>query len=108
MYAQTTASTRNMTPNITALKKLVDVQPGWASTNFFNAVMFGVMFLVLAVVCAYMAEMRSEVKRRPLYIVQGELQSNAMLTDTETRNVVSHEDRIESASGRPRTPVRTE
>ena len=86
---------------------LSDVQPGWASTNFFNAVMFGVMFLVLAVVCAYMAEMRSEVKRRPLYVVQGELQSNIMLGNAETRNVVSDEDRIETISSAPRAPVRT-
>ncbi|MEA2938895.1 MAG: polyisoprenyl-phosphate glycosyltransferase [Alphaproteobacteria bacterium] len=71
------------------------VQPGWASTNFFNAIMFGVMFLVLAVLCEYMAEMRSEVKKRPLYVVQGELQSNVMLVSADTRNVVSHEDRVE-------------
>ncbi len=75
------------------------VQPGWASTNFFSAVMFGIMFLILAVVCAYMAEMRSEVKRRPLYVVQGELQSNTMLANAERRNVVSQEPRIEALSG---------
>jgi glycosyltransferase involved in cell wall biosynthesis len=73
-----------------------DVEPGWASTNFFNAVMFGVMFLILAVVCEYLAEMRGEVKRRPLYVVRGELQSNVMLVNAETRNVVSHEDRFET------------
>jgi dolichol-phosphate mannosyltransferase len=72
------------------------VQPGWASTNFFNAFMFGVIFLVLAVVCEYMAELRGEVKRRPLYVVQGEVQSNVMLADAETRNVVAHEDRVET------------
>jgi glycosyltransferase involved in cell wall biosynthesis len=72
------------------------VEPGWASTNFFNAVMFGVMFIILAVVCEYLAEMRSEVKRRPLYVVRGELQSNVMLVNAETRNVVSHEDRFET------------
>jgi hypothetical protein len=33
---------------------------------------------LLAVLCEYLAEMRSEVKRRPLYVVQGELQSNVM------------------------------
>jgi len=73
-----------------------EVEPGWASTNFFNAVMFGVMFLILAVVCEYLAEMRGEVKRRPLYVVRGELHSNVMLVNPETRNVVSHEDRFET------------
>jgi polyisoprenyl-phosphate glycosyltransferase len=81
-----------------------DIEPGWASTNFFNAIMFGLIFLVLAVLCEYLAEMRAEVKRRPLYVVQGELQSNVMLTNAETRNVVSHEDRVETATERP--PVR--
>jgi dolichol-phosphate mannosyltransferase len=87
---------------------LSDVQPGWASTNLFNAVMFGVMFLVLAVVCSYMAEMRSEVKRRPLYVIQGELQSNVMLANAETRNVVSDEDRLATISSAARSPVRTQ
>ena len=75
------------------------VQPGWASTNFFNGVMFGIMFIILAVVCAYMAEMRSEVKRRPLYVVQGEFQSNTMLANAERRNVVSQDARVEALSG---------
>ena len=74
------------------------VQPGWASTNFFNAIMFGCLFLVLAVVCEYMAEMRGDIKRRPLYVVQCELQSNIMLVDMERRNVVSHEERPEALS----------
>jgi hypothetical protein len=77
-----------------------DIAPGWASTNFFNAIMFGLIFLVLAVLCEYLAEMRSEVKRRPLYVVQGELQSNVMLANTETRNVVSHEERAETVAPR--------
>ncbi len=75
-----------------------DIAPGWASTNFFNAIMFGLIFLVLAVLCEYLAEMRSEVKRRPLYVVQGELQSNVMLANAETRNVVSHEEKVETVA----------
>jgi len=87
-----------------------DVQPGWASTNFFNAIMFGVMFIVLAVVCEYLAQMRGDVKRRPLYVVQGEVQSNIMLVNSETRNVVIHEDRAETLSGvtRPPLPARSQ
>jgi polyisoprenyl-phosphate glycosyltransferase len=87
---------------IVAMRLLfTDIAPGWASTNFFNAIMFGLIFLVLAVLCEYLAEMRSEVKRRPLYVVQGELQSNVMLANSETRNVVSHEDRVEAVATRP-------
>ena len=60
--------------------------------------MFGLIFLVLAVLCEYLAEMRSEVKRRPLYVVQGEVQSNVMLANAETRNVVSHEEKVETVA----------
>lgn len=81
------------------------VQPGWASTNFFNAFMFGAIFIVLAVVCEYMAQMRDEVKRRPLYVVQAELESNIMLASAERRNVVTHEDSMEAPPGE-RVPVR--
>src|SRR5262245_16713730 len=85
---------------------LPDVEPGWASTNFFNAIMFGMIFLVLAVLCEYLAELRGEVKRRPLYVVQGELQSNVMLANAETRNVVSHEDRADPVVDMSRTALR--
>src|SRR5215510_15818400 len=85
---------------------LTRVEPGWASTNFFNAIMFGMIFLVLAVLCEYLAELRGEVKRRPLYVVQGELQSNVMLANAETRNVVSHEDRADPVVDMSRTALR--
>jgi hypothetical protein len=68
-----------------------DIQYGWASTNFFNAFMFGFLFLVLAIVCEYLAEIRGDVKNRPLYVVQDEFHSNTMVADAERRNVVSHE-----------------
>jgi len=84
-----------------------DIAPGWASTNFFNAIMFGLIFLVLAVLCEYLAEMRSDVKRRPLYVVQCELQSNVMPANAETRNVVSHEDRVETVAGGARETLRS-
>jgi polyisoprenyl-phosphate glycosyltransferase len=71
---------------------LPDVAPGWASTNFFNAVMFGVMFFVLAVLCEYLAQTRSELKRRPLYVIQDEMQSNVMPSGGSEKNVVGHEE----------------
>ncbi|NJM34903.1 MAG: glycosyltransferase [Rhodomicrobium sp.] len=73
-----------------------NVEPGWASTNMFNAVMFAVMFLVLAMICQYLAAIRSEIKSRPLYVIQSELQSNVMPGSDGLRNVVTHEDRADS------------
>jgi dolichol-phosphate mannosyltransferase len=76
------------------------VQPGWASTNLFNAVTFAVLFFVLAMVCQYLAQIRSEIKSRPLYVVQGELQSNVMPGGDRARNVVTQEDRAEALAAK--------
>jgi hypothetical protein len=73
-----------------------DIQYGWASTNFFNALMFGCLFFVLVIVCEYLAEIRGDVKNRPLYVVQDEFHSNTMVADAERRNVVAHEDDAET------------
>lgn len=72
-----------------------DVEPGWASTNLFTAVMFFMMFLVLGTLCLYLAQIRSEIKSRPLYVVQAELQSDVTLRGERARNVVAHEDSAE-------------
>ena len=73
-----------------------DVEPGWASTNLFTAVMFPFYFSCSRLVCQYLAEIRSEIKSRPLYVVQAELQSNVMPRRRKARNVVTHEERAES------------
>jgi hypothetical protein len=73
-----------------------DIAPGWALTNMFNAVMFGVMFFVLAMICLYLTAIRSEIKSRPLYVIQAEVQSSVMPGGDSLRNVVTHEDRSES------------
>ncbi len=78
----------------------IHVVPGWASTNMFNSVMFGVIFFVLAMVCQYLAQIRSEIKSRPLYVVQAEIQSNVMPGHEAMRNVVTHEERAESLSAK--------
>ncbi len=75
-----------------------DVVPGWASTNMFNAVMFGVLFFVMAMICQYLAQIRSELKSRPLYVVQTELQSNVMPGGDNARNVVTDEHRAEAVA----------
>ncbi len=77
-----------------------DVEPGWASTNIFSAVMFGALFFVMAMVCQYLAQIRSEIKSRPLYVVQAELQSNVMPGSDNARNVVTHEDRAEALAAK--------
>jgi polyisoprenyl-phosphate glycosyltransferase len=82
-----------------------EVQYGWASTNVFNAFMFGCLFLVLGVVCEYLAEIRGDVKDRPLYVVQDEFHSNTMMAHSDRRNVVAHEDDAQSiwSVTKPRT-----
>jgi hypothetical protein len=77
------------------------VEPGWASTNLFAAVMFTVLFFVLAIVCQYLAQIRSEIKSRPLYVVQIELQSNVMPGGEDARNVVAHEERADLMAAGP-------
>ena len=71
------------------------IQPGWASTSFQNATMFGLLFLVVAVVCEYLARLLEEVKVRPLYFIEEEMQSRVMIAESEVRNVVYREDKVE-------------
>lgn len=77
-----------------------DIEPGWASTNLFNAGMFAVLFFVMSMICRYLAQIRSEIKSRPLYVVQTEIQSNVMPGSEAARNVVSHEDRAETITAK--------
>jgi hypothetical protein len=57
------------------------VEPGWASTNIFNAITFGTTFLLLAVLCQYLVQIRREIQERPLYIVETELLGNVVIHD---------------------------
>jgi polyisoprenyl-phosphate glycosyltransferase len=67
---------------------LENVQYGWASISFQSALVSGLLFLILAVICEYLARLLEEIKIRPLYYIETELQSNIMLRDPEVRNVV--------------------
>lgn len=78
---------------------LDDVPRGWASTNFVSAAMFGGLFFVLAIICQYMAQIRTELRSRPLYVVQAEIQSNVMPGGDMARNIVTHEDRARAVQG---------
>ncbi len=67
------------------------VQPGWATMSFQNATMFGLLFFVVAIVCEYLARLLDEVKVRPLYFIEDEMQSSVMIGNSEVRNVVYSE-----------------
>ncbi len=69
-----------------------DVPRGWATTNLVMAAMFGVLFFVMAMICQYLAQIRSELRTRPLYVVEAEIQGNVMPGGDMARNVVTHED----------------
>ncbi len=71
-----------------------EIQPGWASTSFQNATMFGLLFFVAAIACEYLARALEEVKARPLYFIEDERQSSVMLMDSEVWNVVYNENII--------------
>lgn len=71
---------------------LEDVPRGWASTNLVTLVMFGALFFVMAIICQYLAQIRSELRSRPLYVVQAEIQSNVLPGADAARNIVTHED----------------
>lgn len=65
------------------------VAEGWATRSLQASGSFLVIFLVLAVLCEYLARMLEEVKDRPLYYVQNESQSSVLVDDDAERNVVS-------------------
>ena len=67
------------------------VQPGWATMSFQNATMFGLLFFIVAIICEYLARLLDEVKVRPLYFIEDEIQSSVMLANSEMRNVVYSE-----------------
>ncbi len=65
------------------------VASGWASSSLQNSIMFTLLFVLLVIVCEYLGRLLDEVKTRPLYFIDYEKQSNAMLADPQVRNVVS-------------------
>ena len=44
---------------------------GWSSIIVFMSVLFGMVFMVLTVMCLYLANLFVEIHRRPLYTVRG-------------------------------------
>jgi polyisoprenyl-phosphate glycosyltransferase len=76
-----------------------NVQPGWATLSIQTTTMFAFIFLILGVICEYLARALEEVKVRPLYVVEDELQSSVMVTSEEVRNVVYSESKTEGPIG---------
>jgi dolichol-phosphate mannosyltransferase len=66
----------------------VHTAEGWASTNVFNAVMFFLLFSMLAVLSEYVSRILNETQQRPLYYVALESQSSVIEEYEKTVNVV--------------------
>jgi polyisoprenyl-phosphate glycosyltransferase len=61
-----------------------------AASSFGGAFMFGIVLVVLAAICEYLACVLEEVKFHPLYFLEEELQSSIMTRD-KLRNLVYSE-----------------
>ena len=46
---------------------------GWSSTIVIISVLFAMVFMVLTIMCIYMANLFVEIHRRPLYTIRGTL-----------------------------------
>jgi polyisoprenyl-phosphate glycosyltransferase len=65
-----------------------DVAPGWATLSLQISMMFFFMFLVLAVLSAYIGRLLQEGNRVPQYYVLEERQSSVLVEDDGRKNVV--------------------
>lgn len=66
-----------------------NVVEGWTTQAVEQAVMFGGVFAVLAVLCEYTGRVLEESRHRPLYHLLEERQSNVLVTRPERQNVVT-------------------
>ena len=78
-------------------------EQSWTAAAFGNAFMFAIVLLVLAVICEYLERVLEEVKLRPLYFLEEELQSSIM-TSEKLRNVVYSESGQENPPNGPVKP----
>ena len=70
------------------LLQMFDSAQGWASTNMFNAVMYFLLFSMLAVLSEYVLKILEESRRRPLYYVAYESNSSVVDQYKDALNVV--------------------
>jgi dolichol-phosphate mannosyltransferase len=76
---------------ISALRNVgvrIHAAEGWASTNMFSAVMFFLLFLMLAVLSEYVSKIMNESQQRPLYHVAYESNSSVVEAFKDRVNVV--------------------
>lgn len=66
-----------------------NVAEGWTTQAIEQGVMFGGVFLVLAVLCEYTGRILEESRHRPLYHLLEERQSNILVTRPDRQNVVT-------------------
>lgn len=66
----------------------VTAAEGWASTNVFNAVMFFLLFAMLAVLSEYVQRILEESQQRPLYYIAYESNSSVVDQYRDSLNVV--------------------
>ena len=66
----------------------IDAAQGWASTNLFAAVMFFLLFSMLAVLSEYVLKILQETQDRPLYYIAYESNSSVLDQYRESINVV--------------------
>lgn len=66
----------------------ISLPEGWASTNLFTAVMFFVLFLMLAVLAEYVMKILNETQQRPLYYISYESNSSVSEHYRDALNVV--------------------
>ncbi len=62
---------------------------GWMTTALTTSVLFGLLFVVLALLGEYMGRLIDETTNRPIYHVGDESKSSVMLSDLQRRNVLS-------------------
>lgn len=75
-----------------------DVMPGWTTLSLAMSGLFGLAFLMLALMGEYLGRLLEESTNRPLYHVRDEMSSAVLLTDAARRNVL---DRSEEPAPAP-------
>lgn len=65
------------------------VAEGWITLSLQHAVMFLMLFFVLAVLSEYVGRILDESRERPSYVIREELTSNVLIADERRRNVVT-------------------
>jgi dolichol-phosphate mannosyltransferase len=66
----------------------IEVERGWTTLSLVLASMFGLLFLILAVLGEYVAHIFVETRKAPLYYVRDELDHSMVLPQADRKNVM--------------------